>query len=79
MYQIRIPNFGLVYFSVDQMHHHRDATVLHAKDETGNACIVRCARISFQTDRFDDYGWVRILSYTDNGETIPFEKYLPLA
>ena len=79
MYQIYIPLVGTVYFSIDHMYHHRDATVLHAKDDDGNLCIVRCARISFQSDRFEDYGWVRTLSYTYNGQTVPFDKYLSLS
>lgn len=79
MYQMRIPSIGLVYFSVDNMYHHRDATVLHAKDEHNNPCIVRCARIVFQSDRFADYGWIHTLSYAYNGKTVPFDKYLSLA
>lgn len=79
MYQMRIPSIGLVYFSVDDMCHNRDAIVLHARDGHNNPCVVRCARIAFQSDRFEDYGWVHTLSYAYGGETVQFDKYLSLA
>ena len=79
MFQMRLPEIGIVSFHIEDMSHARHATILKVKDEYGIEYTVECLRIIFPADLTTDYGWTKIQGYVSNGHYTKCEKYLTIS
>lgn len=75
MLTVRIPSIGEIFVDISTLVYSCGKHFIVGKSEDGSRYTLALSKISWQEDYIYEYGWVHIVEYIINGNTVPCNHY----